>query len=578
MLNEEEYARDREADAMEKKWPLIAVFWLLVIVLGIFYTWDCRHLMNPDGMSYLDIGDAYSSGNWKNAINGYWSPFYPYILSLAIALLKPSPYWEFTVAHLVNFLIYLCAWGCFNFFLFELLRYNRLKMVNVSGDKVIFLPEWALLLLGYTLFIWTSLYLISIFMIGPDMCNAAFVYLISGLLLRIRRRNRGWFTFILLGIILGFAYLTRTFMFLLAFIFLGISLFSIGNLKKAIPRLIIALVFFLSIGGPFIITLSNTKGYLTFGDTATVIYALGTGIHWQGESVGTGKPEHPTKKLYNNPEIYEFSSPIRGTYPPWYDPYYWTKGYIFHFNLSKQIKILISNLKVLFKIFSELPMVVLINSSLIFYLINRRRRLWVKDIMGEYWNLYIPAISALVMFLLTHLESRYIGVFIVLLWMAIFASLRFSESQRLEALMKSIVYAIVILIMGFVITLSLPKVYNVVSSLIRGEEKSTHIHWQVADTLKKQIGIKPQDRVACIGDAYYAYWARLARVKIVAEMPTRSVINFLAADESVRHQVIKIFEGTGAKVVVTREIPQTYAALFGWQRIKNTGYYVYILK
>jgi hypothetical protein len=34
--------------------------------------------MNPaDGISYLDIGDAYWRGDWHMAINAFWSPSIP---------------------------------------------------------------------------------------------------------------------------------------------------------------------------------------------------------------------------------------------------------------------------------------------------------------------------------------------------------------------------------------------------------------------------------------------------------------------------------------------------------------------
>ena len=45
------------------------------------------------------------------------------------------------------------------------------------------------------------------------MLVAAFVYLATGLLLRIHRRPGSWWSFVLLGLTLGLAYLTKVFMF-----------------------------------------------------------------------------------------------------------------------------------------------------------------------------------------------------------------------------------------------------------------------------------------------------------------------------------------------------------------------------
>lgn len=33
--------------------------------------------MNVDGISYLDMGDAYLRGGWRMLVNGHWSPPLP---------------------------------------------------------------------------------------------------------------------------------------------------------------------------------------------------------------------------------------------------------------------------------------------------------------------------------------------------------------------------------------------------------------------------------------------------------------------------------------------------------------------
>jgi hypothetical protein len=44
------------------------------LVLGLVQVWMGRSSMNPDGISYLDVGDAFVHHNWAVAINGWWSP------------------------------------------------------------------------------------------------------------------------------------------------------------------------------------------------------------------------------------------------------------------------------------------------------------------------------------------------------------------------------------------------------------------------------------------------------------------------------------------------------------------------
>jgi len=48
--------------------------------------------------------------------------------------------------------------------------------------------------------------------------------------------------------------------------------------------------------------------------------------NWQGGPSDNGAPIHATRQISSNPAIFEFATPIGGTYPPWYDPIYWSQG------------------------------------------------------------------------------------------------------------------------------------------------------------------------------------------------------------------------------------------------------------
>ena len=56
-----------------------------------------RHYVNPDGLSYIDMGEAYIRGDWDMAINTYWSPLYAWLIGITLFIIKPSPYWEASV-------------------------------------------------------------------------------------------------------------------------------------------------------------------------------------------------------------------------------------------------------------------------------------------------------------------------------------------------------------------------------------------------------------------------------------------------------------------------------------------------
>jgi len=217
------------------QWTAV-LFCSVAILLGAYQAWDTRHAMNADGISYLDMGDAYLRGDWDMAVNAYWSPLYSWLLGSAMLVFRPSAYWEFPLVHLVNFFIYLCTLACFHFFMMQLIHYQKYRLTIPSESGYEGYPEWVLMAFGYSLFIWSSLSLITVSIVTPDMCVAAFVFLASGILLRIRTGSTRWLTFIILGVVLGFSYLAKAIMFPMSFIFLLISLFLVGDFRKALPE------------------------------------------------------------------------------------------------------------------------------------------------------------------------------------------------------------------------------------------------------------------------------------------------------------------------------------------------------
>src|SRR5689334_8326140 len=129
---------------------------VIAAITGALAAWCSRTTMYPDGISYLDIGDAYWRHDWHNALNAYWSPLYSWILGLFISVIKPSPHWEYPLVHAVNFLIYAWTLVCFEYFLSTLIRQL------VAGVPIVdngLLPDFFWRVLGYSSFAVTSLVL-----------------------------------------------------------------------------------------------------------------------------------------------------------------------------------------------------------------------------------------------------------------------------------------------------------------------------------------------------------------------------------------------------------------------------------
>jgi hypothetical protein len=521
--------------------------------------------MGPDGISYLDMGDAYLRGDWHTAVNVYWSPLYSWLLGAALKILRPSAYWEFPVVHVVNSFIFLGALASFEFLLRALIDWQR-KRKPSGEDGLVSLPPWAWYLIGYSVFLWISFELMKLEQVTPDMCVAAFVYLASGLLLRIRGGCTAWFTFALLGIVLGFGYLAKAILFPLSFIFFGVALFSVGHLRKAAPRVLLAVVIFLAIGGPFIAALSIAMSRPTFGESGRLNYI------WYVDRpdwirLPANAFRHPISRIHEAPVVYEFARPIRGTYPLWENPAYWNEGLKAHFDLKAQATALkITGLEYYNILYlSEAGLL----AGLIVLFCLTPSPLSSLSAVCENWHLLIPAVAALGAYSLIHFEGRLIGPFILLLWLGIFSGVRLPQRGESGKLAMGAVLAIVITMGGQVAASTLLDVVQ--------QRQKAPVDWEVAQALNR-LGIQPGDKVASIRHPYWEfyYWARLARIQVIAEMPPEEVDRFWSSSPQVQEEVTRAFANTEAKAIITRA-PPSCASTTAWTKLGDTDYYAYLL-
>lgn len=568
--------------SQRKRYSLKSIFWLVAIFLGALQAWANRYNQTADDIiSYLDIGDAYFRGDWDVAINAYWSPLYSWLLGFTLLILKPSPYWEFPVVKLVNFLVYLFSLFCFDFFLSKLIFYYNKQVSQCSPNRAFKISKWVWLVAGYTLFLLSSLRWIGVQNDNPDMLVAAFVYLAAGLVLQIHLHSQHWFNFILLGAVLGLGYLSKAAMLPLAFVFLVVSLFSVSNPLKVLPKVLAALLVFTVLTSPFVVAISTMKGRLTFSDSGKLNYAWLVTLQvkpyrfWQGNEPGSGIPEHPPRQIFENPEVFEFGTPLEVTYPPWHDPSYWYEGIKPEFNFIRQIKVLAVNIFFYYQLFIGS----LIFAYLILVFVGGKFWLSVKDLVNN-WRLIIPAVAGLAIYMIaidmpaSFMQTRYIAPFIVLLFAGVFSSVRLPDSQESKRLIAGMTLA------TFLIVVSNQLFYQSAKNLwtvVTNSEQ--HIEWQVADSLN-QLGVHSGEKVAILGAYYHPYyhWARLARVKIVAEIVDEK--SFWDANAVVKSDVLETIEQTGAKIIVQKpgfEIPDA-AIASGWRKLGKTGYHYFLYK
>ena len=527
-------------------------------------------------MSYLDIAEAYLRRDWSTAINAYWNPLYSWVIALILWVVKPSPYWKFATLHVVNFLIYVFALACFRLFIREVVRRNQQQRL---ANNLVTLPDWALVALGYSLFIWTSLFLITLSLESPDMLVASFVYLATAVLLRMQRSPSSWTPFLLLGIVLGFGYLAKSVMMPLALVFILAGIFAIGNWRKAMPRVLVTVVLLIVVAGPFVFAISRAKGRLTTGESGKLNYLWSinriSNPHWQGAEPGSGQPLHPTRKIFDSPPAFEFAEPVGGTYPIWYDPTYWYEGSTSHFDFREQLRVVVNGVRGYYDLFQTWGLQYALLLALIsLYVMGRRGRLLLRDV-GRQWPLIVPALAGLGLYLLVNVQERYVAPFIVLIWLALFLAIRLEHTPNSQRYIRAITVALVAIMMLSTQASSTRETMATASYLVRGEDPSAHEQWNVAEGLRES-GLSSSDRVAYLGNTHRAFWAHLLGVKVIAEVRRDKVNDFWQADTAVKAGVLRAFARTGAKAVVA-ETPPSGADLSGWQKVRQTNYYVHLL-
>lgn len=533
-----------------------------VISLGLAHLIAFRNAANPAGISYLDIADAYRHGDFVNAINGYWSPLYSWLLAAAMALLHPTPYWEFAVAHFVNFLIYIGALFAFERFL---------NVVIGSQDDDSALPDWAWIAIGYPLFAWTSLVLISTRDLSADLLAAAFMYLAASFLVILQRRVLSVAESCYFGAALGVAYLSKAGMFPLAFVFLLAALLSRREATTNIKTVFLAFVVFLAVSLPFVTALSRQKHRLTFGDAGTLNHAwfvnnVSRYAHWQGEPPGLGVPVHPDRQLSTHPLAFEYATPVSGTQPIWYDPTYWYEGMQSYVSLRNLERAVMRNLGIYAEIFVHAQIEIFGLVLLIFWSGHGRLRRFYLHL-----PLIAAAIAPFVMFALAaKTEARFIGGFLTIIFCATLATVRLSSAPELRRY-SLVVVALVSVWLALAITASSAL------NLVEQRFGRRHPQYQIAQQLHA-LGLNPGDRVATIGPGFASYWARLARAHIVAEVPFGHEPEFWLASPAEQDVLLSKFRALNIKMVVANDVSGGGGGQGCWQPLSDGGTYVLLLQ
>ena len=541
--------------------------WCVALGLGATDAWANRFTMNPDGVSYLDIGDAYWHGDWHNAINAYWSPLYSWILGFFLKVVKPSAYWEYPLAHLVNFLIYVAALACFEFFLKTFIEDRRRRDQELLKDGQMGLPESSWWLLGYSLFASCSLRLIGLGLVTPDMCVAGFLFLASALLIRIRSGNATRATYLAFGLVLGFSYLAKAVMFPLGFVFLAVAIVGNYSSRSARSNAIFSLAAFLGIAGAFILLLSRAEGRVTFGDAGALTYEVYVDHVDQFVPSGAGLI-HPIRKLLSEPATYEFSQPVSGTYPLWYNSAFWHAGLKPFFSLRGEWAMIRYGFLVYFVILTSVHQA--LAAALLALICISPGPLASCRAISKAWHLLVPSVSALILYWLVYTETRYVAPFVLIIWISLFSGLRYGHTERSRRLLSICIVAIA----------ATTLIFQGVAAgyAIKLGSKADPTYWRAAQALSG-MGLRPGDKLAVIASEPFgsggAFVARLARMKIVAQTSVED--KSLTGNPDAMSRLLAALRDAHVQAVVwhAESRPESDPS---WMQLDSTDYYVHVIE
>lgn len=538
------------------------------IVLAIGQAWVGRHTMNPDGISYLDIGTLYASHQWSAAVNAYWSPLYSWVLGILLAF-EPTPRWEFPLVHGVNLLIFLAALASFEWLVSTLIHRYAIPGATADHASPGRTRLW-LVVFAYGTFGWSTLHLVTVTLVNPDLLVYAILFVVATLVLHIQAGRRLTHC-VALGAVLGLGYLAKS-----VFIVTAAGVFLLLPLSMPSPRIramALAALSFLAVAGPFIAAISGKMGRLTTGEAGRLNYLWQVSQqqppfrHWQGEPTSFGVPVHSTRRILSDPDTYEFAEPVGGTYGVWLDPSYWFEGVKAPFSFTRQVDVVLEGVKTLAALCG--PLIVAL--GVLLWDPGGPRR--VLSRLRPFWTLLAVAGLGTSIYLLVWVEGRYIAPFVALGAILLAAT----TLQEGEASIPRLAAAISAVLVTWAL-LTVPSLVHGADVLRRewfgGRLVAVQPYRQAQGV--RGLGIREGDRIATVGDGFYEFWARLAKVRIVAEVPTWEAPAFWAAEPGEQGRVYGVLARHGVRAVVTRDIPAT-ASKNGWSAIEGGQFYVRVL-
>lgn len=221
------------------------------LVYGAHLLPGYRGQMNPDGVSYLTIARQYLRGHFADAVNGYWSPLYSWLLALLMAIGVESLLATKVLAILLGAGVIASVWWL-------------MRNLGVAVESRI--------IVSLTLF--PILYFFGMDVTTPDLLMTAILLLYAAQMTS-RRWGLRWWDGAISGLLAGLAYLAKAYALPLVgahFVIFGVARVlsrENGKRQRQLLQVLTGLVTFGLVVSAWSAALTYKYGYFTTGTTGT---------------------------------------------------------------------------------------------------------------------------------------------------------------------------------------------------------------------------------------------------------------------------------------------------------------------
>jgi hypothetical protein len=524
--------------------------WLsFAVIAAAVDLWGSRYNLNPDGISYIEMARHALAGGPHELINGLWSPGYPSLLMWPIEMVASSPDLWIPALHFTNLLLYLMALPLF-------LQLLRAGAWPGTANPVLTLHTASL---GAVAFAAIAVASIGLGLITPDFGVLLAVLASAACCFQLERYPRAWSWAVALGIVLGLGYWIKGILLPLGAVLLVLLfLFPLQSDRARLKVAVAALVFALT-SLPLVIMVSARVGRPTVGEVGRLNYAweidaVTPFVGWLGDSTGRfGTAVHPPRVLQRQPLTLEFATPVRATYPLWFDPAYWYAGVTPHFDLRGHWRALRQGLAEL--ALALLDQWALVASMLVlgFATVARSESAMPRrtPLVLGLWSLAAAFVYATV-----HVEPRYLAGFLLTGFIAWWAWLSRRPPRR--ALPWAVVAAVLVSALSLV---------RYLQQNTGGFDPAFRPDYMIDAARLDSAGLRAGDPVGVVGDAFEQYAAFVAGTPITTQVMDSS--GFWGLSPPARSELQQRLARAGVKALLANNV-ETAMQAEGW-RILNHG-------